>query len=49
MNIYNWDLLSEQSIYYYVLGQGNHVVWHEGWDWSFEDFTSNRVWMEEEE
>ena len=43
---YNWDLLSDESIYYYCLGLGNIVVWNEGWDWSFQDFTSDRVWME---
>jgi len=49
MNIYNWDLLSDESIYYYVLGLGNFVFYHKGWDWSFKDFTDDRVWMEEEE
>jgi len=47
MNVYNWDLVTDKEIYYYVLGLGNHVVWHHGWDWSFLDFTNERVWMED--
>ena len=49
MSVYNWDLLSDESIYYYCLGLGTIVTWHHGWEWSYQDFTSNRVWMEEEE
>ena len=49
MSVYDWDLLSDESIYYYCLGSSNIVVWHHGWDWTFEECSTDRVWMEDEE
>ncbi len=47
VSVYDWDSLSEETMFYYCLGTGNHVNWHEGWDFSFEEHTINRVWMQD--
>jgi len=45
----NWDDCTDFEIFYYVLGQGNHVTWHDGWDWTMIHVDLPRIWMEEEE
>ena len=45
----NIDYLTDSEIFYYVLGQVNHVTFHDGWDWTFIDYNQPRIWFQEEE
>ena len=44
-----WDRLTDSEIFFYVLGQKNHVSFHDGWDWTMISVEQPRIWFSEEE
>ena len=43
------DYMTDDELYYYTLGSDNFLCFHEGWDWTFERYTSKRVWISEDD
>ena len=47
---YNWDLRTDQEMFYYVLGTGDFIVWCQGWEWSSPTYhMPHYIYFQEEE
>ena len=41
------DTMTEDELFYYVLGCRNFLSFLEGWDWTEESWSNDRVWIDE--